>query len=86
MLKNKMTDTDFLIYSTDRDDLKNGVKATIDYLVKGIGSEKELMDKNLYIACDEDTYGFDTFDVDEDGKVTVFGDAILLVGKDSVRF
>ena len=44
------------------------------------------MDKNVYISCDEDTYGFDTFDVDEDGKVTVFGDAIALVGSDSIRF
>lgn len=86
MLKNTMTGTDFLIYSTDKDDLKKGVKETIDYLVKGIGSEKELMDKNVYISCDEDTYGFDTFDVDEDGKVTVFGDAIALVGSDSIRF
>lgn len=86
MLKNTMTGTDFLIYSTDKDDLNSGVKETIDYLVKGVGSEKELMDKNVYIACDEDTYGFDTFDVDEDGKVTVFGDAIALVGSDSIRF
>lgn len=86
MLKNTMTGTDFLIYSTDKNDLKKGVKETIDYLVKGIGSEKELMDKNVYISCDEDTYGFDTFDVDEDGKVTVFGDAIALVGSDSIRF
>ena len=86
MLKNTMTGNDFLIYSTDKDDLKKGVKETIDYLVKGIGSEKELMDKNVYIACDEDTYGFDTFDVDEDGKVTVFGDAIALIGSDSIRF
>ena len=85
MLKNTVTGTDFLIYSTDKDDLKKGVKETIDYLVKGIGSEKELMDKNVYISCDEDTYGFDTFDVDEDGKVTVFGDAIALVGSDSIR-
>ena len=84
---NSATGDVFLIYSEDKEALRNNIKEIVSELTTTEdGLVGAYSDRGIEIASSDETFGFDTYETNEDGEITIKGVPTKIIGVQTFRF